>query len=210
LYKLARFRAGKAGRKKPVDSARQFFETLWPDGPIYGSLTVYFLPSKKSAHFLLGHQLTDEDLADIRQENEAGSNVYFVLGLVEEGLPVHQRGKKSDIVALPAFALDIDFAHPKAHKAKNLPAGPDDAALILEGAPEPSIVVDTGHGWHLYWCFDVPILLKTESQRTQLQKAYKAFQAPFITRAAARGWHLDSRPSLEGVWRVPGFQNWKG
>lgn len=193
-----------------MDQTRSFLDALWPDGPLQGSLTFWFLPSKSSLHLPPGYKLTDEDLADLHRDNDTGANVYFVLGLLRDGLSKRQRGKRGDIVALPAFALDIDFAHPTAHVAKNLPAGPDDAALILKGAPEPSIVVSTGHGWHVYWRFDVPVVLKTENHRTQMQKAYKAFQAPFIARAAAQGWQLDSKPSLEGVWRLPGFQNCKG
>jgi putative DNA primase/helicase len=187
---------------------RAFFDALWPKA-IEGNLTFWFFPSKKSAHLSLAalKELTDEDLEDLHRDNRAGAHIYFGLGLRRPGLTSSKQGGKQDIVALPGFALDIDIHHPTAHVAKNLPRTDEEAYEIIANALEPTIIVHTGHGWHVYWLFKKPLLLTTATQRTQAQKAYKAFQQPFIDRAAKLGWHLDNTASIQRVWRVPGFIN---
>nr|NIO39296.1 hypothetical protein [Burkholderiales bacterium] len=113
---------------------------------------------------------------------------------------------------MPAFALDIDFYNPKAHKAHNLPRDLDEATPVLfpEGlVPDPSCIIDTGNGVHVYWFFKRAIELVSNAVRASVQKAFKAFQQAFIDRANAVGWQLDLTATVQRVWRLPGFLNRK-
>jgi hypothetical protein len=194
----------------------KILSALWPDAAKSGALTLWFTPTKLSFHFPVSTlPLSNDDVAELREQADANKwNVYFGLGLRCEGLEPDQQGGKKDTIALPAFVLDIDFynpAHPDAHVAQNLPRNLEEAVAVLftAGTPDPSAIIATGNGVHVYWFFDKPIWFTSANHRVQVQKAYKAFQKPFIDRAAARGWQLDSTSTVQRVWRLPGFNNQK-
>lgn len=189
---------------------RDFLRALWPKAA-EGNLTLWFNPSRASLHAPLADALVmdDDDLAELHRRNQTDS-VYFGAGLRVAGLGEQGRGSqgtKQDVIALPCFSLDVDFYHPIAHKATNLPTR-DDVGEIFE-ADEPTIIVDSGFGWQAHYVFDEPWLLDSASARTQAQVAFEAFQRKFIDRAAKRGWHVDSTATIQRVWRLPGFINRK-
>ena len=190
---------------------RDFFEALWPEFAVPGSVTFWINPGRISEHIPLQAlgTATDDDFAELEQINRQGKAVYYGLGLRENGLPSNRQGGKKNTVALPGFALDIDIYHPKAHVATNLPTNDQQAYSIIANLHDPSIIVHTGYGWHCYWLFREPVLLETEGQRSYLQQCYAAFQQPIIDRAAAVGLHVDKTATIQRVWRVPGFMNWK-
>jgi hypothetical protein len=177
-----------------------------------GAVTFWFTGErdKTSFHLPLSQVsgLADADHLELA-ELAGKSNVYFGNGLRRLGLTEHQQGGRKDVIALPALVLDIDFADRWAHKAQNLPADLDEAAVLLDDVPDPSIVVGTGNGVHLYWLFKEPLLLNTTAQRLAAAKAVKKFQGGIIARAQEHGWHLDDTHSIQRVWRVPGFINRK-
>lgn len=187
------------------------FSALWPDFDRPGAITFWFAPSKLSLHTALRDfaKLTAADWAEFRAQADADKeHVYFGLGLRQDGLTQREQGGKKHVTAIPAIALDIDFAHPSAHKAKNLPPDLESViALIQEHAPGVGAIVSTGHGVHLYWFFDKPLELVTPLDRRNANEAYEKFQQPIIAAFKARGWHLDLTATINRVWRVPGFAN---
>jgi len=189
---------------------RTLLRSLWSATDRPGAITFWLSPSKESIHVPL-RQLAELDDGDERDfaQTVGEENVYFGLGLRQGGLDGRRQGGKKEIIALPAFALDIDFSNPKAHVAKNLPKDLDEASAIISHLPDPSAVVHTGNGAHVYWIFREAIDLDSVSRQTLAQKAYKTFQTPLIERAFNLGWHLDNTASIQRVWRVPGFLNKK-
>jgi hypothetical protein len=182
---------------------------LWPRD-VEGNFTIWTNPDRISYHIPLGDVrcLTDDDLDELRQEN--GRNcVYYGLGLRRNGLRSNERGGKKDIVALPGFVLDIDVDDAAAHKATNLPQSDDDVFAILEPFVTPSMIIHTGHGYHIYWLFEEPLLLSTNPERKAAGEAFERFQAPFIEHAKALGFHVDKTDTIDRVWRIPGFNNVK-
>ena len=193
---------------------RTFLQAIWPQpfiSAVTGTVVFWMTPSKKSIHLSVDQiaELEDDDQIWLMDEaNRVGpSNVYFGLGLRRLG--TERQGGKKDIVALPGFALDIDFFDPRAHKAMNLPRDLDEAAQFLEGVPDPTIIVNTGNGVHLYWLFLRPLLLDSMARIEAAQKAFSRFQAPIIQRAKQLELHVDSTASVQRVWRLPGFINQK-
>lgn len=208
---------------------REFFEALWPGFAEPGCVTFWFAPSRSSQHVALSHlgQLDDESIAELRMINSpqgplgspgnktvrgkasgVAQNVYFGLGLRKEGLDHDEQGTRADVMTLPGFAIDIDIGTSgEAHKAKNLPESMEDAYQILAGAPDPTAVVDTGNGLHVYWAFRQPLIVTRHV--AQVEALYERFWQPFQARAQARGWALDKTTTVQRVWRVPGFKNYK-
>ena len=175
-----------------------------------GCVTLWTLPGKESLHVPVQGLLSasQADVAELEQMF-AGRNVYFGTGVRRDGLDAETRGKKSDVICLPCFSLDIDLRAPGAHKADNLPETLEDADWIVADAPTPTAVVHTGNGLHLHWRFEEPYMIESTAHRKAVEKAFENFQRPFIKRAAERGWHLDLTATVDRVWRIPGFLNVK-
>jgi len=188
---------------------RALVRALWPQETA-GFFTVWAYPSRASYHLplFLARDLPDDEFNGLQVLNE-DQCIYFGLGLRRGGLSQACQGGKSDIVALPGIALDIDVYDPKAHKATNLPKTEDDVFEILAPFPAPSLVVHTGHGYHCYWLLTAPLCLVSDLQRKEAGQAFQRFQRPYIERAASLGWHIDATHSINRVWRVPGFLNRK-
>ncbi len=190
---------------------KSLLNALWPNTSLDGDITFTFLPSKKSVHMplCLLPQMDDVAIAELK-ETYLGENAYFGLGLRKHGLTSYQVGGKKDVIAMPAIALDLDFEDLEAHKTKDpLPRNEEEAYSLIEHLPDPTAIVQTGHGWQIYWAFNKPHLLKDTSDRTQFQKAYKIWQKQIIERADGLGFHVDDTASIHRIWRLPGFANLK-
>jgi hypothetical protein len=199
---------------------RNLFAALWPNfsSPVEDArLTLWFHPSRISRHISLAElqNLGDEDLAELRAINAGQTglftepqNAYFGLALRRSGLGSTEQGYRDDCVVIPAFTIDIDLRSDKAHKAQNLPASYTEAFEIFRHAPDPTAVVDTGHGLHLTWCFDQPIVL-TPSNVREVESQYEQFWSSFAGAAESRHWQLDKTTTVNRVWRIPGLNNYK-
>ena len=190
----------------------QFVAELW--GPtaedLEGNFTIWLAPSKRSIHLPMkvAASLSESDEAELIELNEEQTDVYFGLGLREDGLLGSEQGGRHKIVALPGFMLDLDLLDPIAHKSHKLPSTPEDVQVILGDTADPSFVVSSGHGLQGYWLFCEPLFVSSQNVR-EVERAYEAFQQQFHDRAAARGWDLDKTATVNRVWRLPGFKNWK-
>lgn len=199
----------------------QFFQSLWGGKfPAAGNLTLSFhSPGHKNVacrhipfDVLAGLGQADlDELAAINAGKTSGftvpQDIYFGLSSRADGLDTTQQGLKQHCFELPAFAIDIDILDPAAHKATTLPATRAEALSLLEGEPEPSLVVDSGHGLQIYWVFKTPI--KLQGRMTAVEASYQRFWQRFQTRAAAKGWKIDRTSTVERIWRVPGCVNHK-
>lgn len=203
----------------------QFFKGLWGGVfPAVGNLTLSLhSPGHKSVvcrHIPFGvfAGLGPDDLTELEEINAGKTSgftvpqdIYFGLASRVDGLDPSEQGLKDRCLALPAFAIDIDVLDPAAHKAASLPATAADALSLLEGEPDPSFVVDSGHGLQVYWAFKQPLMLQGPGalDRAAVEASYARFWQRFQTRAANKGWHLDRVSTVERIWRVPGCVNHK-
>jgi hypothetical protein len=193
--------------------ARTYVDFLYPPASRPdGYVSVWSLPSKVSEHF----QISDSNLPTrIAALDAAGQNVFLGLGLRNHNPGPSARGSKKDICALPGFWLDIDIRGP-GHVAENLPAS---LAEVVEGILkpfefEPTAVVDSGGGLHVYWLTEHPILI-TDANRAEVAKLSKLWQERLISLASnalgeGRGWHVDQTADLARVLRPVGTSNRKG
>ena len=135
-------------------------------------------------------------------------DIYFGLGLTKKVYGKDRRPSNLQISGIPGFWLDIDIAGP-AQKKKNLPVSQEDALdLIEKSLPiKPTIIVDSGHGLHVYWLFKEPWIFESEDERAQAASLARRFVLSFKYHAAHRGWAMDSVFDLARVLRVPGSIN---
>ena len=134
-------------------------------------------------------------------------NVYFGLGLIQ-GTPAG-RGKQADIAGIVALWADIDFAG-DAHVGKALPSNDDDVQRLLAEIPlRPSLIVDSGHGRHLYWLLHEPWLFSSNAERFEAAHLAKAWHELVCTAARRLGWSLENLGDLTRVLRLPKTVNRK-
>ncbi len=203
---------------KPSDWARLVYQQVPGEcGPVVCSL--WNRQTKESQHLALPQDNTSTDRFDqaVADLVTLGRDVYYGVGLRRPMLLKSQRGKVQDVRGLPGLWLDIDMDKLPAsgiqgattpHAAKNLPKNDIQACEILSVMPEPTAIIDSGFGWHVYWLFDVvhPIGYAEEPLIT---RASELFQRKAVAHANSLGYHLDHIFTLDRVLRLPNTINTK-
>lgn len=197
----------------------EFIKTLYPSIPEQcgdAQVSLWNRQTKESIHVAPPHANPDKFDALVQQQVDLGRDVYFGVALRRANLTKHQRGKVSDCRGLPGLFLDIDIdttatngGSVSVHAAKNLPTTEAQCIEILEGAPEPTGIISSGHGWHVYWLFD-QVHPVSYIEANQISEVSEAFQRKIIARANALGYHVDMTANIDRILRLPGTINTKG
>lgn len=119
------------------------------------------------------------------------------------------RGYPATTLVMPGLWLDLDIAG-RGHEKAQLPTSQVEAERILQGLPlDPSWVVDTGGGMHIYWLFREPWLLESEEERARAAALIRGWQRLAIDSAMELGYAVDSTHDLSRVLRPVGTINAK-
>jgi hypothetical protein len=174
-------------------------------------ISVWDRQTKNSIHVAPPSDPASAKLFDTLIANEVaqGKDVYLGVCLRRPNLLKTQRGKISDLRGFPGVFLDIDIDILKnTHAAKNLPTTDEHCSEILSVLPDPTGIIHTGGGWHVYWLFDQvhPI---GYTDVIQYGHASELFQRRAIAHANALGWHVDFTGNLDRVLRIPNTINTK-
>ena len=87
-------------------------------------------------------------------------DVYFGVGTSTKELPHNKRPKAKEISAIPGAWIEIDMAVPGAHAKQNLPKTIEEALSIVPDFLQPTLIIGSGNGLHLYWLFKNPWYFK--------------------------------------------------
>jgi hypothetical protein len=71
---------------------------------------------------------------------------------------------------------------------------------ISQALPEPTLVVDSGHGLHLYWRLNTPVILDTSASREFVESVLRGMYLELCA---------DSVQDVSRLLRLPGFLNVK-
>ena len=189
------------------ETVDQFLRTLWPQ-PFQPDerLLVWTLPNKLSAW------CTDiEGAVKVAVRAAVNQDVYIGCGLGPAGLGTRQRALNAQVTAIPGLWADIDYSD-AVHKKTNLPTREEAERLIdeISAVAEPTVVLHSGHGYQLWWCFDKPWRFDNEEARRDAAYLEKAWVERIKHLAAQHAWDVDSTVDLARVLRVPGTVNHKG
>jgi len=194
-----------------MEQTARFMEALYADKPHSDWILLWTLPDKRS-YWLQEVSDVAETAQTLLPEHPAetvGKDIYFGVGTAPQNFGAHRRCKPQDITGIPGLWADIDLQK-EGHQKTNLFHDAEEVWELLDrcGAP-PSIVVQTGGGYHVYWLFHEFLTFPTEEERH--------FGANLVARwnwtlqAHAKRMHreLDSTFDLSRVLRVPGTWNYK-
>ncbi|MEM9955267.1 MAG: hypothetical protein AAF846_26910 [Chloroflexota bacterium] len=133
-----------------------------------------YVPSR---HVLSSNiQAIDKTLALVHQSNQLGWGAYVGIGYRKQDLGRYQRGGKEDILAIPALFADIERQ-------------PSVVASTLHTVPEPSLMIASGGGTHLYWMLARP--------------SYEIERAEAIIKGISIWLQSDTSMTSDQVLRIP-------
>jgi hypothetical protein len=185
-----------------LSSCRQFLHEVFCNKSDNYYINIWTLPKKQSKFFKNLDKAADYS-EKIRNKKV---DIYVGCGLLKELPTDGKRGDKSYIKASPAFYMDIDFKGPK---KPNCPPDIDSALKLVKGHGwNPTIIVHTGNGIHVWWVFK-EIWEFEEGEGDKYDALNRRLQATIKQRAAHHGWELDSTHDRTRVLRIPGTFNWK-
>lgn len=191
--------------EKTEEELVSFLKALYGENS-QGYLTLWTLKDQKTRWF----KATDfARIADEALHLATEDDVYFGLGLRRERLEKKQRGSVEHVIAIPGLWADIDVRG-AAHTGTRLPPTEDAARELLKDFPlSPTIVVNSGHGFQVWWLFKELWRFDTDEERQQAQALSRNFQATLQELARRHGWRIDPTPDLARILRLPGTWNRK-
>ncbi|MCD4685697.1 MAG: hypothetical protein K8S97_07160 [Anaerolineae bacterium] len=122
--------------------------------------------------------------------NKSGHNIYFAPCLRSE-----KKGSTEAVVLVPALWVDIDCDDDPTRRSSAL-------EKLHSFEPLPSIVLDSGGGWHVYWLLDPPIELTDDAARQHIASVLHGL-------FAAVGGDADYAKSVASLMRLPDTVNTK-
>ena len=140
------------------------------------------------------------------------SDWYFGPGLPgpNQKFTATERVKAAEVAGIPCLWADIDIAHPAHRSTRAYPPDLESAVEFLMGLPAPpTVMVDTGHGLHAYWCLSELFLFGDDvghARGTELALRWHGMLSGLL---AERGWETDNVSDLARVLRLPGTFNLK-
>ncbi len=177
-------------RDNSVDhvEARKFLHALWAGNEGYGEFRLIKTGEKTSPRkFFKPDAIVWNEIAEAEGQ---GRSIYFgVCQRKREG------GKKADVGLCNAFWADLD--------AKDFGGSKEKALSQLTKLPshlQPSIIVDSGHGYHFYWLLREPEAIKTQDDIKRIEGYVKGLEIQLGG---------DSVHDVSRVMRVPGTMNVK-
>lgn len=181
-----------------------FFTTLWGNTPPNGYIVLWTKNNKQANFFLLSQiEIIAKRAIDLNKSDA----LYFAVGMQKEQLH-NQRGSKEKVIAIPGFWVDIDIMHPIAHKQQDLIPSIEVAEHFIAQLPlQPSIIVNSGYGFHCHWIFEKPWVFESDSDRQKAAALSNIFQKSIIDEAKKNNWHIDNTYSLAQLLRIPGTTN---
>ena len=147
---------------KHVANCEAFLTTLYPNVPENLWLEIRCIHPITTKVRSLWASPTHEDqrnsvLKQASQLNREGYGIYFAPCLRDE-----QVGKTEHAAIATSLWIDIDCDDDVAQRDKAL-------AKLEAFEPAPSIIVDSGGGWHGYWLLDEPYELENYDEQETYQ-----------------------------------------
>lgn len=161
---------------------------------------------------------TQEALVE-RANRLQGENAYYTPCSFNPAPDGNFERKGKFVAAKPGLWFDFDCREeakeeegapaPKVHAQKALPTKRECLDFIEKELPKPTILVDSGHGYHAYWLFERIFPINGPADRERAEQLSKGFQSEVIRKANQHGWKFDNTSDLSRVLRLPGSFNHK-
>jgi len=177
-----------------------FIADLYNDKPARGYIQIWSIPSKRSAYCIN----VETAVKDAIRRTEHERDIYIGCGLSPRVLPPNRRCPKNQIDGIPGLWADIDFEGE--HSKKNLPTI-SEADRILNKLPKPTIILNSGHGYQVWWLFKELWYFADKNERDEAQDLLYRFARHLIKLFDDIGREIDNVSDLSRILRVAGTVN---
>lgn len=190
-----------------VQVMNKFFQSLWHQKGLVGYLSIW-TDKQKNGTLIPYEEIDSNETYQFLSEKAYDTGLYFGVCMLNKKTK-NGRAKRNDIRAAPGFWIDLDIGGDE-HKSTKNPPTTEEAMMIFEGFPyEPTIMILSGHGMHLYFLFKNPSVFNTDEDRKSFENDIKSFQQYFIKKANQLGYNLDVTSDITRSLRVAGSMNFK-
>lgn len=180
------------------------------DGQFPGRVAMWRGDSK-ACDWVTPETLGQADVLAERCRRERGADLYYGVCSMDETV-CHGRGKAENAVGCPGVWVDLDFASSVTKKkSRRKYPSQKDAEQLLERLPaKPSLVIDTGGGWHVYWLFHEVMLLDTPEKQAHAARLVAGWQRLVAVELDRMdGFEVDPTQDLTRVLRPAGSWSWR-
>lgn len=127
------------------------------------------------------------------------ANVFVAVNLQKQRLSGRQRGGASTVAAVTSLVYDLDIG------GEGHPVTRADALVFVRSWPlQPSFIVDSGRGLHLYWLLHEPYSIGCDDERIELTDLSRRWGELGHRLAEQHGYKFDSVSDLARVLRPAG------
>jgi hypothetical protein len=186
---------------------REWLERLYANSPGYFGITAFAGGRPRKTQWFDTSRIDAAETVILKYADKA--DLYLSVGTHEEPQPT--RGGESTIISIPGFWSDLDIGE-IGHKPASLPnpATEHDALSIVEGLPEPSMLMHSGGGLQAFWIFENgPWVFESPEEKATAKKAVQEWANLLEDRGKGLGFHVDKVADLARILRVPGSVNHK-
>lgn len=189
------------------DDLREWLERLYGKSPGYIAITAFSGGKPRKTKWVNTSEL-DAARKTITL-NVKKDDVYLSVGTHLEPQETGKGGENS-IISIPGFWADLDIGE-LGHKPASLPNPPNESSAlsIIDGLPEPSMMMHTGGGLQGLWLFEEPWVFDTSEDKTHAKQASIEWQNLLEEKGKVLGYHVDKIPNLDRILRVPESFNHK-
>lgn len=176
-------------------------------GPNFkGNIALFNKSTRKSQFF---DNTSIDALCDEVEQMQKTDDIYIGISTQKGGLAENKRGSLETVQQVSMLFADIDFADEKSSQ-KNYPPNEQTALEILKSfAFKPTFVQHSGHGLHVVFALDNPIVCNTAADRKRAQALSKFLQKRLIQHFKQHGYEIDNVGDLVRVYRMPNSTNHK-
>jgi AAA domain len=191
-----------------LDDTLAWLERLYGNSPGYFAVTAFAGGKPRATKWFSTAELQAAAKTIIATGKRA--DVYVSVGTHDTKQEEGRRGGERSILSIPGFWADLDIGE-LGHKPASLPNPPDESSAlsIMEGLPEPSMLMHSGGGLQAFWLFDEPWVLDEPIEKKAAKEASNEWHNLLEARGKEKGYHVDKTASLDRILRVPGTGNHK-
>lgn len=189
-----------------MSDIREWLERLYLKSPGYFGITAFAGGRPRNTQWFESSRIDAAEKTITKYATKA--DLYLSVGTYAEPQP--KRGGEAGIISIPGFWADLDIGE-IGHKPASLinPPNEQDALSIVDGLPEPSMLLHSGGGLQAFWLFDEPWVFSEASDKTAAKKASQEWHNLLEEKGKALGFHVDKIANLDRILRAPGSYNHK-
>jgi energy-coupling factor transporter ATP-binding protein EcfA2 len=190
-----------------VSEIHEWLERLYGNSPGYFGITAFAGGRPRKTKWYATREL-DAAERTIRQNADVAD---LYLSVATHSEPQETRGGEKTVLSIPGFWTDLDIGE-FGHKPASLPnpSTEEEALSIVDGLPEPSMIMHSGGGLQGFWLFENgPWILDTQEEKDKAKKAIQEWGNLLEQQGKERGFHVDKIADLARILRVPGSINHK-